>query len=285
MIINLIFKILSLLGFFSSGIDPSLLVEIPIPNQDFVLTASKAAVFSEELNSFVFAKEIDKPQAIASITKLMSAIVFLEADLDLNSTYNIKAEDKVGGGKINLFLGDEVSLKDLLYTSLIASDNGATIALAGAMGLSQEEFVKKMNAKASEMSLLNTKFLDPSGLNPNNVSTPREIIKIFLEALKHKEIKEAILLAKYSYLTSQGREKSIESTDSYLLTNNSKEIRSLGGKTGYIDEAGYCFVGKFADKKGGVFYVVVLNSEDKNSRFLESKSLADFFRNKYEQNQ
>lgn len=282
MIINVIFKILVLLGFFSSVVVSPLAIEIPALQDSFILTASKAAVFSEELNSFVFAKEIDKPQPIASITKLMSAIIFLEADLDLNSSYKIKSSDSVGGGKINLFLGDEVSLKDLLYTSLIASDNGATIALAGAMGLSQEEFVDKMNYKARTMSLVNTSFFDSSGLNPNNVSSPREVIKIFLEALKHDEIAAAVSLPEYSYLTTQGREKSIESTDHYLLTSKNQEVHLIGGKTGYIDEAGYCFVGMFADKEGAIFYVVVLNSENRNSRFLESESLVDFFRNKYE---
>lgn len=283
MFINFLFKILILLGFFSGGFGySSAFLQTPSLSQDFSLTASKAAVFSEDLNSFVFSKDIDEPQSIASITKLMSAIVFLESNPDLDSVYKIKAADKVEGGKINLFLGEELLLKDLLYTSLVASDNGATTALVGAMNLDQDEFVQRMNAKAREMSLLNTEFFDPSGLNPKNISTAREVIKIFLEALRHDEIREAVSLTAYKYFTIQGREKDIKSTDSYLLSDNDEEISAFGGKTGFIDEAGYCFVGMFTDLNYNNYYAVVLNSENKNSRFLESKNLVKFFGKRYE---
>ncbi len=243
-----------------------------LPN-DFSLSADKAAVFSEEQRSFLYAKNIDKPQPIASITKLMTAIVFLEANPELNRIYKITENDKVEGGRINLFLGDELRLRDLFYTSLIASDNGATLALVHALGLEEEEFVVKMNTKAKELNLLETSFRDPIGLSKENVSTAREVILLFNEASKNPEIREAMLLPEYRYETMQGREKIIESTDGYLLNDDSSDLISLGGKTGYINEAGYCFVGKFKDELGQSFVVSVLNSANKNSRFLESQNL------------
>lgn len=243
-----------------------------LPN-DFSLSADKAAVFSEAERTFLYAKNIDKPQPIASITKLMTAIVFLEANPELNRIYKITENDKVEGGRINLFLGDELRLRDLFYTSLIASDNGATLALVHALGLEEEEFVVKMNTKAKELNLLETSFRDPIGLSKENVSTAREVILLFNEASKNPEIREAMLLPEYRYETMQGREKIIESTDGYLLNDDSSDLISLGGKTGYINEAGYCFVGKFKDELGQSFVVSVLNSANKNSRFLESQNL------------
>lgn len=292
MLISLLFKILIFFGFFSANISSTVdVLELPNLANDFPLSASKAAVFSEDLNSFLFQKEADKPQPIASISKLMSALVFLEASPDLSDTYKIKADDKVEGGKINLFTGDELSLKDLLYTSLIASDNGATVALAKAVNLSQEEFVSRMNEKAKQMFLLNTRFSDASGLSPENVSTAREVIEILNEALKHEEIKEALSLPVYKYVTTLGREKVIESTGDILLSDNNgdsdkdkenneakenKQPQLLGGKTGYIDEAGFCFVAKF-EVDGSVFYAVVLDSKSKESRLLETKDLVNFY--------
>ncbi|MBN2854026.1 D-alanyl-D-alanine carboxypeptidase [Patescibacteria group bacterium] len=287
MFLNFLLNIIAFFGLISGSQSfyyPSSIIELENLPLDFSLSADKAAVFAEEQRSFLYTKKIDEPQPIASITKLMTAIIFLEEKPNLNKIYKITEDDRVEGGRIHLFLGDELTLKDLFYTSLIASDNGATLAMVHALGLKEEDFILKMNAKAKSLNLLNTSFEDPIGLGEENISTAREIITLFKEAKKYPEITEAILLPEYRYETVQGREKIIESTDEYLLTNKDFDLTSFGGKTGYIDEAGYCFVGEFKNQQGESFIVAVLNSNDKNSRFSESQNLIKWLNEKYELN-
>lgn len=276
--INLIFLLLTVL-FPSSAV---LMQDVDIVNESNyrevteVLEADKAVVLSEDGRYLYLAKQADSVQPIASITKLMTALVFLETESDLTKIYKIKAEDSVTGGKLHLFPGDELSLEDLFLTSLVASDNGATIALVHASSLSEEEFVARMNEKAKELRLLQTSFADPIGLSPKNVSTARETALLTLEAFKNPEIKKALALKDYRFSTLGGREKFIESTD-YLLFDKSENVFSpLGGKTGYTTEAGYCFSGLFQMPDGKVLVATILNSNDKNARFKESKEIINW---------
>jgi len=276
MLLNFLLNIIMFFGLISGSQSfyySAPIIELENLPDDFSLSADKAGVFSEAQRTFLYTKNIDEAQPIASITKLMTAIIFLEAEPDLNKIYKITDDDRVEGGRINLFLGDELKLRDLFYTSLIASDNGATLALVHALGLEEDDFVLRMNAKAQELNLLNTNFKDPIGLSEENVSTAREVVLLFKEARKNQVIREAMLLPEYRYQTIKGREKIIESTDGYLLTDENFDLISLGGKTGYINEAGYCFVGEFKDEYGQGYVVSVLNSANKNSRFLESQNL------------
>lgn len=127
------------------------------------MAAEKGAVLEANDHFFLFAEKADEPQPIASITKLMTALVFLDNNPGWENPYTITEADKIEGGRLNLFLGDEVTVKDLFYTSLVASDNGATMALVHASGLSDEEFLKKMNDKAAALGLKNTSFRIRSG--------------------------------------------------------------------------------------------------------------------------
>lgn len=282
MLINLFTALLMFFTVLLSGqnlTDSDFIIKQDLPILEENLSADKAAVFSDSDRVFLFSKNENETQAIASITKLMTAIVFLETKPDLTQIYKIKAEDQIEGGKINLFLGDELSLKNLFLTSLVASDNGATIALVRATTLSDLDFITRMNVKAQELGLIKTRFSDPIGLAEDNISTAREVILLLQAALEYPEIVEAISLADYHFETIQGREKVIESTDRYLLTTDDKELQALGGKTGYTQEAGYCFVGAFLDDDKNLYFGSVLNSFDRNSRFSETKNLINSLRN------
>lgn len=296
------------------------------------ILAEKGAVLAADDHFFLFEKRADEVQPIASITKLMTALVFLDNNPGWEKTYMITADDKVEGGRLNLFPGDEVTLKDLFYTSLVASDNGAALALARATGLSEMEFVIKMNEEAKKLGLTKTHFADPVGLSEYNVSTARETAFLAQAAFARSEIKEATASREYNFITLNGREKKIESTD-YLLfdpaldpvvssslnyssdfspnfspgpspgsspnssfnyspdsssissPNSSSDysadsspdfLQILAGKTGYTDQAGYCFVGKLRGPGGREVISVVLNSAGKNERFKESKNLVNW---------
>ncbi len=273
-IINLILTVL----FVGTGIpaitnnDVNIISLIPMETAQ-IIEADKAAVLSEDGRFLFYNKRADVKQPIASITKLMTAIVLTDLKLDWDKEYKITTADNIAGGKLNLFLGDTAYLKDIFLTSLIASDNGATIALVHASGLTEEEFVEKMNAKARSLGLQNTSFTDPIGLGEGNISTAREVAFLAQEALSRDRINEAANLKEYKFTTLEGRDKFIESTDYLLFDASENDFSPIGGKTGYTDKAGYCFVGRFKGVNGENLIAAVLNSPGKNDRFKESKAL------------
>ena len=215
----------------------------------------------------------NKILAIASISKLASALVFLEQNLDWEKTYKIKASDIVGGGKNNIAPGDEIKLKDLFFLSLVGSDNSATEALTHATGLSDEQFIEKINSKMKELGLSNTSFSDPTGLSDANVSTALDVAKFAQAALVRKEIREATLTKNYSLTTVAGIKRGVRNTDILLDIFPQNGIKIVGGKTGYTVNAGYCFVGQFTDNNGHEIISVVLGESDINSRFEVTKRL------------
>lgn len=246
------------------------------------LVSDKGAVLDAKGRSWLYAQEAEAVQPIASISKLMTALVFLEHNPGWETTYTFTAADNVAGGRLTFFLGDEASLEDIFKASLVASDNGATLALVRASGLSEAEFIAAMNAKANDLGLKKTRFSDATGLSDENVSTAREVALMARVALSHPEIASATTLKEYRFQTSGGRDKYVESTD-YLLFDSEPQVFSiLGGKTGYTDEAGYCFVGRFRDQSSGQEIVsAVLGSAGKNERFRESKALANWIFSTY----
>ncbi|MGI6374101.1 MAG: D-alanyl-D-alanine carboxypeptidase family protein [Patescibacteria group bacterium] len=238
------------------------------------LKSDKALVASIDGRTVFYQSQATSPQAIASLSKLMTALVFLDHNPGWETSYVMRAEDNVAGGKLNLFLGEEVLIKDLLATSLIASDNGATMALVQASGLTVEEFVAAMNQRAQELGLVHTNFADPTGLSPENVSTATELLKLAKELFVKEEVARLLNQPEYQFTTLNGRAKSISSTNHLLFDSEELSFAQLGAKTGYIDEAGYCFLGWFTNEAGQQLAVVILNSEGANQRFQEAKRLA-----------
>lgn len=246
------------------------------------IQAEKAAVLAGSGRFWLYEKNADTVQPIASITKLMTALVFLKNNPGWETIYKINETDEVEGGRVSLFPGEEVIVKDLFYTSLIASDNGATLALVHSTGLSEQEFVKQMNLSAKELNLKKTVFFDPVGLSDKNVSSAREVARLAQAVLSRAEIGKVTEKKEYHFKTLGGVEKKIESTDYLLFDPAQNSFQVLGGKTGYIPQAGYCFVGRFKDSSGEEIISVVLNSAGKNERFKESKSLVNWvFKNYY----
>lgn len=248
------------------------------------ISAEKGAVLAATDHYFLYTKDADAVQPIASISKLMTAMVFLDNNPGWDKVYVITAADDVPGGLLNLFRGDRVTVRDLFYTSLVASDNGATMALVHSTGLSEADFVAKMNEKAKALGLLHTHFAEPTGLSTQNVSTAREVALMAQAAFRHSEIRVATTLADYKYETLDGRVKDIVSTD-YLLSGTTRDgLTVLAGKTGFTDEAGYCFVGLLKGADGREFISAVLNSTSKNDRFIASENLVDWVLNSYNWN-
>lgn len=236
----------------------------------------KTVVLDESTDSILYDNDAETVSPIASITKLVTALVFLENNPGWDNVLEYKKEDQVTGNKNNLYLGDKVKIRDLFNLSLVGSDNSATRALVRSTGYSETEFVNMMNMKMQSMGLTHTHFIDSVGLSSGNVSTAYEVAKFAGEAFAQTEITTAVLNKRYEFVTDNGRKVWVKNTDSLLAIFPQNGIRIIGGKTGYTVSAGYCFVGEFENMDGHKVISVVLDTNNINSRFSHTKKLIEW---------
>jgi serine-type D-Ala-D-Ala carboxypeptidase (penicillin-binding protein 5/6) len=240
------------------------------------VAASSSLVMDSETGELLWGENVDQKRPIASISKLMSALVFLDSVPDWTRVYKMKKSDVRIGGRSYVYEGEELTIGDLFHLSLVASDNTAVIALASSLGLSEEEFVVKMNQKAEELGLLDTYFQDATGLDARNVSTVKDVAVLAKKSLIRKDIRETVLKDKYQFKTLAGRAVSAVSTDALLKSFPDNGSKLIGGKTGYTAEAGYCFVGGFVNHEGRGIITVVFGARTDQSRFRETSKMADW---------
>jgi len=248
------------------------------------LDCEAAVAYDLRTGAVLYGKNEKKLLPIASITKLMAALVFLDYYPDFNKIYEIKNEDKVEGGKINLFPGEKVRVMDLFYSSLVASDNMAIIAMIHSLGIKEEDFVKKMNEKAAWLGLENTSFKDPVGLSDNNISTSLDLARLTQEAVLRKEIAKATTLKEYNFSTLEGRKKIMYATNELIDVYSKNKIDMVGGKTGFTEAAGGCLTGQFSDREGNEVITVVLGGKNREARFSQTSKLVDWVYNNYQWN-
>ncbi|NCD00964.1 D-alanyl-D-alanine carboxypeptidase [bacterium] len=238
------------------------------------VNSNKYIVLDVKNDIVLYEKDSLEVQPIASITKLMTALVALDLNPDWNKSYKITREDRREGGRIYLYLGDEVSIKDLFELSLVGSANTATFALVNSLNFSKDEYVNLMNIKAKELGMKNTFFSDVTGLSINNKSNAKDISILVREALSREEIQSVVEKSVLTIETKKGREVEVESTDKLL--DKDLGIKYLkGGKTGYLPEAGYCFAAKF-EKDNEELITVVLGADGKNDRFDDTIKLVSW---------
>lgn len=206
------------------------------------LKSTAALVLDANTGETLFAKNADAIHPIASITKLMTAMVVLDAKLPLEEPVQISTEDLdlLKGTKSRLPVGAHFRRDDLIRIALVASDNRAAAALGRAYPGGIEAFVEAMNAKARLMGLESTRFVDSSGLAPGNVSSPAELARLVAEASKYEIIREySTTPALDVTLPDTGRKVNYVNTNALVRAGDWK----IGvSKTGYISESGKCLV-------------------------------------------
>lgn len=239
-------------------------------------TAQSVAVFDAASGALLYAEEPDVVRSIGSISKLMTAMVFLDAQPDLKSWVTVTNDDYVGGGRVYLAYNDPVRLGDVLTASLVGSDNTATEALARLSGLAREDFIARMNSKAQEIGLFSTSFADPSGLSALNQSTARELAVLLAHTVDYDEITSRTALRTATITQSSGFSVNISSTNELLSSSFlDSGFDLLVGKTGYIPQAGYCFAGAFVHD-GHRIYTTILGSDSKEDRFVDAANVTDW---------
>lgn len=250
-------------------------------SESFELSVASGVVIDSDTSVPLWDKGSQDIRPIASISKLMTALVFLDHNPGWDEVYEVKAEDRREGGRIYLNTGEKVKVKDLFYLSLVGSANTATISLVRSTGMNETTFIREMNKKARSLGLEKTNFADPSGLSRFNVSTAMEVAKLAQKSFLNKDIKGATLKSDYSFDTKGGRKVFINSTDKLLNIFPANGISIVGGKTGYTDSAGSCFVGKFINKEGRDVISVVLGSKSVDERFKNTKALVEWIYSSY----
>ncbi len=221
----------------------------------------------------LWGRNFSEPRPIASITKVMTVLVFLEQcrELDLSRDVVISRQDTLRASTTYLRSGERVTLRDLVHLALVASDNAAARALARVSGLGTTRFVAEMNRKAADFGLQQTRFVDPSGLHEGNLSSAYDVSRLILQASERPEVAEIMRKRSYLVRTSR-RERTIRSTNRLLGTG----VEVIAGKTGYIDEAGYCFATLVRLQDGRPVSIVVLGSSSNAGRFTEARRLVDW---------
>ena len=191
-------------------------------------------------NNILYQKNINQVLPIASLTKVMTAIIVLE-NFDLEEVIRVsKNSVTITGDNGGLIRGEELKIKDLLYIMLMESSNDAAMALASDNPrLAYEEFINLMNSKAKELEFKNTVFSDPIGLSPDNQSTALEMANLTRYAFNFPLLLEILKTPATTIL-------SIDKRFIHNLTNTNKLLgripQIIGGKTGFTDEAGGCML-------------------------------------------
>ena len=218
----------------------------------------------------VINKNSDAVVPIASITKLMTAMIILDRGLDLEQRIVVSREDvdTHKGTRSRLMPGTTLTRDELLLLALMASENRAAAALARTYPGGVQAFVKAMNEKAAELGMSDSQFIEPTGLSPSNVSSPRDLVKLVRAAHSYPLIREYSTRDKAT-IKAFNRPLRFVNTNG-LVRNSHWEIEL--SKTGYISEAGRCLVMhvRLASKD---LIVVLLDSWGKQSRIADANRI------------
>ena len=250
------------------------------PARDRVITAKAAAlnikstaavVMDQEEERVIFSKNEDAVMPIASITKLMTALVVLEKELPLDDTVTIGREDvdAVKRSRSRLQVGLTLTRGDLLRLALMSSENRAASALARAYPGGTSAFVADMNQKAVELGMWNTRFADGTGLSKRNVSTAHDLARLVDAAYQHPLIREYTTDSSHTFEITNGRPMRFWNSNR-LVKNPHWEIGL--SKTGYISEAGRCLVLQAYIATTPVI-IVLLESWGKNTRIGDANRI------------
>jgi serine-type D-Ala-D-Ala endopeptidase (penicillin-binding protein 7) len=236
------------------------------------LHAAAAIIYNPETQQVVWEENSQDKRSIASITKVMTAVVFVESDPDMSETVTVERSDTYAASTTHLRPNYTVSVHDLLHLMLISSDNAAARALARVSPWGPAGFVARMNAKATELGLQSTTYADPSGLDADNMSSAYDMARLIAYASSDERISEIMRKAEYT-LPLGRRPITIHSTNR-LLTRSDIENNVVGAKTGFIGQSGYCLATllKLPSVNQQVA-VVVLGAKSNSGRFNEVRNL------------
>ena len=223
----------------------------------------------------LFSRQADEPRPIASISKLAATLTVVDRGLDLDGTTTIlhsDAEVARGGARSRLLEGMTVPNRDLLHAALLGSDNRAIPALGRAVGLDATQLAAAMTQKVRDLGLRNTRFIEPTGLSPENVSTPREIVDLLRAVMDHPILGE--VTRKVEYDAHPVGRAPIRYFATYRAAARPNTL-VLGAKTGFNNAARYCLV-LAARVAGRTVAMAFLGTNGEMTRFGDVARVADW---------
>lgn len=261
----------------------TMMVDNEVTQESVLASNAKSAILIEvESGKILYEKNSHEKLAPASMTKIMSMLIIIEAIEDGNLSWNdvitvSERASSMGGSQILLETGEQMSVSDLFKGVAVASGNDAVVALAEAVAGTVEDFVNMMNDKVKELGLTDTNFKNPHGLDDaNHYSSAYDMAFISRELVKHEKVLEYTGI--YEDYLRKGTERE------FWLTNTNKLTRFKAGvdglKTGYTSEAGYCLTATM--KKDNMRLITtVMGEESSTVRNTEVSALLDYGYAKY----
>jgi len=232
--------------------------------------AEAAIIYNPETNQVLWESNAQDQRAIASITKVMTALVFLESDMPLTSPVSVVRSDVYRASTTYLRNGYQVTADDLMNLLLIGSDNAAARALARVSPYGASGFIERMNQKATELGLRQTHYADPSGLLAANVSSAYDMARLIAFAAADERI--GAIMRKATHSVQAGKRTITVASTNHLV--RSGEFDVVGGKTGFITSSGYCIASLLRlPQTGQQVAVVVLGAKSNQGRFWETRHL------------
>jgi D-alanyl-D-alanine endopeptidase (penicillin-binding protein 7) len=238
--------------------------------RQLAVASSAALVVEQGGDEPIYQKNAEVVVPIASISKLMSAMVVLDSIPNLQASISVSDDDVdyIKGSRSRLNVGSVLSREDAMLISLMSSENRATHALARHYPGGMPAFVAAMNRKAAELGMFNTRFEDPTGLSSNNVSTAKDLAKMVVAAHRYPLIREFSTTGQ-AQIEVNGRAMEYRNTNQ-LVKSTTWDIGL--SKTGFIQEAGKCLVmqARVADKP---VVIVLLDSAGKLTRIGDANRI------------
>ncbi len=236
------------------------------------LRSSTALIIDQQNGDLLYAKDDKKPMSIASITKLMTAMVTLDAKLPMQAHIRIKRadRDRLRGSKSKLSYGTLLTRHDVLLISLAASENRAAAALARTFPGGKKAFINAMNNKAKQLGMKNSTFQDSTGLHSGNQSTAQDLAKLVTAAYTYPLIRDMTTTGRNSVMDLRSGWK-VEFFNTNRLVRNKHWHIDLS-KTGYIADSGHCLVMQTTIENRSLI-VILLNSWGKLSKFGDANRI------------
>jgi D-alanyl-D-alanine endopeptidase (penicillin-binding protein 7) len=232
--------------------------------------AAAAIIYSPDTNEVLWESHGQDQRSIASITKVMTALVYLDSGADMSTPAVVQRSDVQRASTTYLRAGYKVTPDDLLHLLLIGSDNAAARALARLSPYGAEGFIDRMNEKAVELGLQSTRYTDPSGLFSDNVSSAFDMARLIAYAAADERI-GGIMRKTHHTVFANKRTITVSSTNQLVKTG---DVDVLGGKTGFIRSSGYCLATLLRlPVTGKQVAVVVLGAQSNAGRFWETRHL------------
>lgn len=245
---------------------------VDLDNDALQIASAKALVVNQETGAVLYAKNTEDQAPIASVTKLMTAMVVLDANLPMDEILAVTAADidTLKGTGSRLRVGTRLPRGELLQLALMASENRAASALGRHYPGGLRAFVRDMNHKAYQLGMLSSYFVDPTGLDSNNISTAEDLAKLVAAAYEYDEIRQVSTTASHE-VAINGSRNPLHFVNTNVLVRKGEWAIGLS-KTGFINEAGRCLVMQ-AEISGQKLIIVLLNSTGKLTRIGDANRI------------